>query len=99
MLIFLKNKNVHLTTKNLIFDLIQFKMEKQNQIDSNNKTYLQNIKNLLSIYLYHILISLKIILSSFLNRLICTFSPEKSIKNQIVLITGSGGYLGKRNSN
>lgn len=71
-------------------------MDEQKKIGSNHKIYLRNIKNLLSIYLYHILISVKIILSSLFNRLIGILCREKSIKNQIVLITGSGGYLGNK---
>lgn len=71
-------------------------MENRNNVDSNFKNYLINLKNLLFIYLYQFLISLKIVFSSFIHRLIALFHPEKSIKNQIVLITGSGGYLGKK---
>lgn len=71
-------------------------MENQNNSDSNYRKNLQNIKNILTIYLYHLLISLQIVLSSFFTRFVAIFSPEKSIKNQIVLITGSGGYLGNK---
>ncbi|RMZ94574.1 epidermal retinol dehydrogenase 2-like, partial [Brachionus plicatilis] len=69
--------------------------ENRNNVDSNFKNYLINLKNLLFIYLYQFLISLKIVFSSFIHRLIALCHPEKSIKNQIVLITGSGGYLGR----
>lgn len=58
-------------------------MENQKKTDSKYKIILENIKNLLSIYLYHFLISLQIVSSSIFSRILAIFSPEKSIKNQL----------------
>jgi hypothetical protein len=61
-----------------------------------NRVQFNQVFNLLSIYLnallailYGIFERLKIYFRDYL------FFMEKSVKNQIVIITGSGGYLGK----
>ena len=69
-------------------------MEKKYFEDENFIDNLYHLKSLLQYYSNCFYSYFKILISSYFCWLLQIFKGEKSIEDEVVLITGSGGYLG-----